>query len=464
MPEPDLACEVCVVGGGPGGAILARQLAILGHDVCLVERAMSGAGRPGKSLAPGILPMLDAAGARDAFEALGPLRTPAAVVRWATTEAERVAHPALLIERARLDEALLATAARAGVRVLRPATAERPARRDFDGRWRVPLRADGRTCEVEARFVCEATGRRGLFGGDAPQRSGARTLALTTYARGAGLALPVVEALADGWLWAAPLPDGRASVMVFVDKPNSLDARDRALRARLAASPIACGWTDLAPVVVRDATTRARNSVVARDALQIGEAAFTIDPLSAQGVQAAISTALHAAIVVHTILAAPARTDAALAFYSARCEESVARHAAWSNRLYAERAPSLVGSFWLRRTDALLPPPLAPPAAPLAGSPVARPATLALAHAAAVTAMPCIIDNLVDLVPALHHPALERPVAYLGGTALAPLLGDLAHADSPAQLVEKWSRRVPAARAHAILDWLIACGVLEAAP
>lgn len=462
MPEPDLECEVCVVGGGPSGAILARRLAILGHDVCLVERAMSCAGRPGESLAPGVVPMLDAAGVRDAFEELGPLRMPAAVVRWATTEAERVAHPALLIERSRLDEALLATAARAGVRVLRPVTAERPARRDSNNRWRVPLRADGRTCELEARFVCEATGRRGLFGGDAPRRSGARTLALTTYARGAKLTLPVVEALADGWLWAAPLPDGRASVMVFVDEPHSLDARDRALRARLAASPIACGWTDLAPVVVRDATAHARDSVVARDALRIGEAAFTIDPLSAQGVQAAISTALHAAIVVHTILVASARTDAALAFYSGRCDESVARHAAWSKRLYAERAKSFNGTFWLRRTATLVPAPIAPIALS-AGSPVARPAALTLARAATVTAIPGIIDDLVDLVPALHHPALDRPIAYLGGTALALLLEDLAYADSPARLIEKWSRRIPPARAHAILDWLIARGVIEAA-
>ncbi|MGP0087519.1 MAG: tryptophan 7-halogenase [Steroidobacteraceae bacterium] len=460
MPEPDLACEVCVVGGGPGGAILARRLAMLGRDVCLAERAMSGAGRPGESLAPGILPLLDAAGVRAAFEALGPLRAPAAVVRWATSEAERVAHPALLVERARLDDALLAAAAQAGVRVLRPATAGRPTR--DGGGWRIPLRVDGRACVMDARIVCDATGRRGLFRDGAPRRSGARTLALTTYALDAELALPVVEALAGGWLWAAPLPDGRASVMVFVDALGAHGARDRVLRAHLAASPIASGWTDFAPVVVRDATTRARDPVVAHDALRIGEAAFSIDPLSAQGVQAAIGTALHAAIVVHTLLAAPARTDAALAFYHARCDEAVARHAAWSARFYAERARPLAGTFWARRTDALIASPFAA-AALLAGSPVARPAALTLAGTATMTAIPCIVDDLIDLVPALHHPALDRPVAYLGDTALAPLLGDVGHADSPVCLVEKWSRRVSPARAHAILDWLVARGVLEAA-
>jgi flavin-dependent dehydrogenase len=35
--ERCLKVEVCVIGGGPAGSTLARRLALLGHEVCLVE-------------------------------------------------------------------------------------------------------------------------------------------------------------------------------------------------------------------------------------------------------------------------------------------------------------------------------------------------------------------------------------------------------------------------------------------
>src|SRR5688572_29358999 len=60
--------EICVIGGGPAGSTVARELASLGHDVILVERAPFPRRHIGESLSPGILPLLDLIGIRNRIE------------------------------------------------------------------------------------------------------------------------------------------------------------------------------------------------------------------------------------------------------------------------------------------------------------------------------------------------------------------------------------------------------------
>ena len=64
MPR-ELRTEVCVIGGGPAGATIARRLALPGHEVCLLEREIFPRAHIGKSLAPGILALLDFLGIRE---------------------------------------------------------------------------------------------------------------------------------------------------------------------------------------------------------------------------------------------------------------------------------------------------------------------------------------------------------------------------------------------------------------
>jgi flavin-dependent dehydrogenase len=457
--------EVCVVGGGPAGAALAAGLAQRGHDVAIVERHRFPRPHVGESLSAGIWPLLDALGVRDRVTDAGFTQTATARVRWRDDREERIRAPAgLTVDRGRFDEILLDRAREAGARALAPARALRPVRRG--DRWELAL--GDRV--LRARFLADATGRRRLLGGRCAPTA-PRTLALHAIWRGgppADGSQTRIDVLAEGWLWGARLPDGTFRAMAFVDPQTLLDAgRDgpRLYRRLLAASPLFAEVVASASLAGRvracDATSYAAPTAIDETCVKVGEAAFAIDPLSSSGVQTAIQTGLAAAAAVGSILAQDGDTAAAVAYYAARQRHAVDRHAATAASLYAEHRPHEHAPFWRRRSAAAPPArsrvAVAGPLADLLELPVR------LAAGAALRDTPCLVHDRVELRRALTHPLLDRPVAFLGGDELAPLLDLLPTAPSLVHAIRTWDRGLRTGRAHAIAGWLHARGLLAPA-
>lgn len=458
--------EVCVVGGGPAGAALATGLAQLGHDVAIVERHRFPRPHVGESLSPGIWPLLDALGVRDRVESAGFTSTATARVRWRDDREERIRAPAgLTVDRGRFDEILLRRAREAGARVLAPARALRPVR--GGDRWELAL--GDRV--LRARFLADATGRRRLLGGSCV-RTAPRTLALHAIWHGGPPpdgSQTRIDVLPEGWLWGARLPDGAFRAMAFVD-PRTLrvDGRDggRLYRRLLASSPLFAEVAADASLAGRvracDATSYAAPAPIDETCVKVGEAAFAIDPLSSSGVQAAIQSALAAVAAVHSILAPNGDMAAAIAYYAARQRYAVDRHAATAASLYAEQRPHEEAPFWRRRSAAAPPTPPRPPAprplADLLDLPVR------LASGATLRDTPCLVEDRVELRRALAHPTLDRPVAFLGGDELAPLLDLLPASPTLVHAIRTWDFALPSGRAHAIAEWLYARGLLVQAP
>lgn len=458
------AAEICVLGAGPAGTALAARLARLGHDVVVVERHRFPRPRVGESLGPGIWPLLDALGVRERVAAAGFVRSARARIRWQPgPAADRVVPDGLTVDRGAFDTILLDNARDAGATVLQPTRAGRP-RRVAEG-WAVPV--DGRV--LRARFVADATGRHRVLGGSrtpvAPP-----TLALHTMWRGG---LPQdrpqtrIDVLADGWLWGAHLPDGGFRAMAFLD-PRTLTGRDRErlYHRLLGASPmfaeILAGATPTGPVRTCDATSYVAADPVDASTVKVGEAAFTIDPLSSSGVQAAIQTGLAAGAVAHTVLTPGGDTQAALRYYADLVAHTVARHAATATALYAEHETHADTTFWRCRSTGTPPVPApGPPPTPLAEL---LPQPVRLAADAALEAVPCLVANGVELRRALTHPTLNRPVAFLGGTELAPFLDILAAAPSLACALDIWDRSPSGGHGPHIATWLARHGLVEALP
>src|SRR4051812_11997144 len=108
--SPTGSHEVCVIGGGPAGSSIAHKLALLGHEVCLVERSAFPRPHVGESLASGVLPLLDALGLRGHIEAAGFLRPEGTVLRWGEDRGRfvrRTEDLGLLVDRSRFDAMLL---------------------------------------------------------------------------------------------------------------------------------------------------------------------------------------------------------------------------------------------------------------------------------------------------------------------------------------------------------------------
>jgi flavin-dependent dehydrogenase len=462
--------EICVLGGGPAGATAAWKLASLGHAVLVVERAAFPRPHVGEALSPGIWPQLDLLGLTEKVIAAGFYPTRAARARWSCPLAETVRHPdppGLMVDRGRFDQLLLEHAEEAGARLLQPALA-RALNRTESG-WTVSVRTGEAERPVHARFLVDARGRSSP-GSGCREPTGPPTLALYgTWGCRAGWGgwdEPTrVEAGPDEWLWAAPRPDGTLSAMVFVDAERyraarragvSLEALYRGLLARsslLARVPEAelQGRAHLC-----DASCWNDPEPVGEGFLKVGEAAFTLDPLSSTGVQKAMQTAWIGAIAVRTILTQPANGEAAERFYRENQRTVVERHAAWAAGYYATAERPTGSPFWERRASAA--PGSARSEADPAPLPHAADSRLRLSAEATLVATPCVTGDLITTQPSLVHPRLERPVAFLDGIEIAPLLEAMPPEASLDELIACWSRRLPQAppqQAAALAGWLL---------
>jgi flavin-dependent dehydrogenase len=445
--------DVCVLGGGPAGATVAARLAGVGHRVVVVEQRAFPRPHVGESLSPAAWPVLDAAGVpRDAVRTTG-VRVRTAGVRWRTDDEEHLPlGDGLTVDRGAFDALLLDVARTTGAVVRAPVRAGRPVR--IAGGWRVPTPHG----PVDARFLADATGRRRVLGGRRVSTS-PRTLAV--HARWTADwpddgPQTRIAALADGWLWAAALPGGDVRVMALTD-PEPLVAEDAGhlLRRFVAAVPGVVPVPDKVAVQVCDATSYAADPVVDVDLVRVGEAAFAIDPLSSCGVQTALQSGLAAAATAHALLADGDRA-AALEYYGDLVKAGAELHARTASALYAEHGRHAGEAFWQRRSVATVPRAPSPPLPDL------LPRRMRLAPGAAVRPTACLIEQTVGRRPALHAPGLDRPVAFLDGRPVGPLLEELRRASTLAAAVERWDRHWPG-RGLSFAQWLHRHDLLEIA-
>jgi flavin-dependent dehydrogenase len=450
-------------------------MARLGHDVCLVERSRFPRIHLGESLSPGVLPLLETTGSREAIEAGGFRPVRRVHVNWDAGPQirEDPREECLLVDRGEFDLMLLENAGKAGVRVLQPA---RVLEYDWiDGEWMITVVSDGRISQLRSRFLADASGRGSGIGASdresgsvsRKKRAAPRTVALYGYWRGEAIPEePRIEAGDDAWYWGVPLPDGTYNTLVFVDANHFRAAPAASLYTRflelLDRSSLLSGCHGhhlVHSVRTVDATPYLDDQAVAPSWIRIGDAALAVDPISSSGVQKAIQSALSAAIVANTLLRRPASADAATSFYRNSLAEASGRHCRWAAGHYGSVAVQRGGRFWQDRAvqpDAGV----AAASASSASANVSPMARVSLSTQAEFVELPCIENDFVVMKRALRHPNLETPIAWLGGRELAPLLQQLPAGSTPVQLAQFWSDRIPLKSGLAIAGWLLNRGIL----
>jgi flavin-dependent dehydrogenase len=464
---PDVTAEICILGGGPAGAVVARRLAELGHDTLLVDRAGEDEPARAESLAPSILPILESLQLRAEVEAAAFDREQRALVLWASPaveEKEFAGAPALLIERTQFDKRLRGAAARAGVRLM-PAARARAPRRLPSGGWAIPVAtAQGETL-VTAGFLVDARGKRRRTGKeDGAPRTAAISAAWAPADR--SFVETRIEAGNDAWFWGSPLPGDAYAATIFLDAERmagaSTASRAVCYRQLLAQSQLLgrlLRGKMLGPVRVCDATGRMSADLIGQDFIRVGEAAVAIDPLSSQGIQDAILSAIQASAAVHTILTAADSTPA-LEFYRERRQAAAASSRRNAARLYQANCDR--NSFWMRRSEAAES--LAAGGASQVRAGTSPPAQLRISPALRVVDVPVLAGALIRRARALSHPELEHPIAYLGGIALAPLLDDARATSARSEILSRWTRRMPFETASTIINWMWTVGILDPQP
>jgi len=456
--------EICVLGGGPAGAIIGRRLAELGHNTVIIDRCLPAQPHRVESLAPPVLQILDSLALSEAVAAATVQCEMRALVRWESNsvQSKLLEFPTILVWRSLFDRRLRELAAKAGAHLLTSASGRTPERKPSGG-WLISVITSEGTVSITADFLVDARGKRR---GTSLHQEGPWTAALSAAwnCPNANYRETRIEAIENEWLWGCPLRDGLYSATIFLDPARIAGLRETE-RAGLYKKLVSHSQLlrnllhgeMVSRIFVRDATSRIVKDLIGPDFIRTGEAAFSIDPLSSQGVQRAILCAIQGSAAVHTIRSGH-DSLAAMAFYRDR-QQHAAQQASLNATGYYRESRYQTGQFWIGKGATING--TSPLQEPQYEGPSVLPSYVRLSAAVQIVEVPVLSGNLIRPAPALSHPRLEQPIAYLGEIALAPLAYDLVDGLAREQLLRRWTERMPSQTAWHIFRWMCAYGIVE---
>jgi flavin-dependent dehydrogenase len=493
----ETAVDAAIIGAGPSGCVAALRLLALGRRPALIECLSFPRPQIGESISPGVWDILEYLDAVPALDESAVVKGLPARVAWEGREPRFFSAlergPGLMVDRGDFDARLAALAEARGALRFQPA---RVRRIEGDpGAWRLSVVGPEGESALDARLIIDARGRSGRS-----MRSrfalGPATLAL--WAEVGPDRMPRetrIEAIDRAWLWGAPLPDGRYRVMAFVGsnwmpRGNGRDAAFRGLLADARLFETASSAAFVSPLKTRCATPYIDPEFWRLGSICIGERALALDPLSSTGVEKSMRLALQGVIAANTVLDDPRSAELAREFYEARLLESATVHTNWTRGFYAEAWPGPAHEFWRDRSSAPDEPGsdrtefldrLRQIKGASARSSVYRARTarqtddqaaaqaslaplstrVALSSQTRFVATPCAVDDRVQLRDAVTHPCLDRPLVFLGGIEVAPLLRLASDAPDLGHILESWGSVLAAPMAASILHWLLGNGILQ---
>jgi flavin-dependent dehydrogenase len=347
-----IACDVLVIGGGPGGSTAAGLLAEKGYRVVLLEKARHPRFHIGESLLPANLPIMERLGVANQIRAIGLEKWGAEFVspydgrrqEFRFAQSWDASLPlAYQVRRSEFDEILIRRAAQMGARViegcrvrdvefLRGVPKGRDAAREsHPGARGVRVYAehdDGRGESWTADYVVDASGRDTFLGNRLQAKRRIKkhnSAALYGHFAGARRECGKREGnitifwFDHGWFWFIPLADGATSVGAVVwpyyMKTRSASVREFFLATIALCPPLAERLSNATLVSDVEATgsySYACDHSHGANYLLVGDAYTFIDPVFSSGVMLAMNSGMAAAETIDTCRRKPARSRAAL--------------------------------------------------------------------------------------------------------------------------------------------------------
>lgn len=344
---------ILVLGAGPAATATAIMLRQLGHDVSLVGKHKRDAFLEGASAR--VVEGFDRLGCHNAMRVLTDRRS--RVSAWQASPV--LANSEHVVDRKALDSALWLDAQCAGVTVLKARV--RQVINTAQG-WRViATDAGGSNHSLTCQFLVEARGR------SAPKQSAdvmgmQRAVSLVQHfhcqARTPGFTY--TEPFEEGWVWATCDPSGHCSVQIVIDPEHHkaqmhepLEIMHQRLSLKLRYLPQRLGALEpVGPVLSRGIQPTLRGDIIGLTHLRVGDAAYSVDPLSGHGMYEALSGAFAAAPTINTILRRPQSAVAAMRFYEERATRLFTSRAQAAGHFYASTQQWGGAPFWASRSAA----------------------------------------------------------------------------------------------------------------
>lgn len=303
---------VTVIGGGPAGLVTALALIDEGIEPAVIETTSYDRPRFGEHLTPDAFAVLKKLRVDRIVREGGHLESPGVCSMWGSAEPieipgiMRAMGAGLHLERPTFEASLAREVESRGGRIFRGCRVRRIDRVDESGAcgpsWRLevssPKFEHRRGACFETRFVVDGSGRPASLArrlGRAPIRHDTLIgLGLVLPAPGE-VEMPLVESTRQGWWYTAPLPAGELVAIFFTDR--DLIAESGCSRQAFwiealessSATMVRVGRQarDLRPQGVPAQSHRMVHSH-GEGWLAVGDAAMAIDPLSSNGLAAAI--------------------------------------------------------------------------------------------------------------------------------------------------------------------------------
>lgn len=500
IPE-QVTCEVCVVGAGPSGSVLARRLGELGCDVLLLDREVFPRPHVGESMPPTASLFFEELGLLQKIESEDFLRTDRALVAWSLPRLQEKQYTnvkGFQVDRSRFDHLLLESAREAGVRILTGTKASKPVRSREHKGFEIPCEThhssgNNKKIIIFTKFLVDATGRKkDYYSIQSPCSPPTRALYAywnmdpthnssghseeqfthpSPFRQGKDICT-AIEAIREGWIWGGPLSHNRFVAAIFLDRVAKEGEEvgnyyERLLSDSFLFSELSRYKRD-GNVLAADATSYFSNNPVEEDYLAVGDAFFAHDALSSQGVTSAMLGAIQGAIVAYTLIRFPESQMAAMEFYRDRLDEKRETHLKTSRELYTSQETYYQEAFWERRrnypgdtekngrnTDTNSSSSIAPEQITIIEDQTYRPG-----DDIHILRTPAVVHNRIDYIPAIKRSDWRRPVAFIGPQSVYELFRLLPPAGKPDRIREAWKKEMPVERREMVLHWFISMGVI----
>jgi flavin-dependent dehydrogenase len=313
---------VVIAGGGPAGAATAIALSGMGYRSVIVDPGMPVAVKAGESLPPNILPLLQQLDIQHLLQDAAHQTNLGNTVVWGSDDIQDrvfLAEPwgnGWHLNRLVFEQQLKAEAEHRGAVCMDGSIVTGVEGKQ--GAMRVSVREGiGRAeQQLDACFVVDASGRqsgvlRSLGVGRHRLDDITAVCAFVTAPGHRLQSTTFVEAVQDGWWYAAPLGGDRVVVNLMTDiglRPKAGEGKSDMLLRRLKQTLYLHEWLGNAAgigfeqVFAKPAGTACADRISGDGWLAVGDAACTYDPLSSYGITSAIGGGIYAAYAISDAL------------------------------------------------------------------------------------------------------------------------------------------------------------------